>query len=73
MQQSPPAGEQYEQALQAMLASFEKVGLGRDDIFAMDSSSTDIEANSLSIVEQMAAEPEDSRLIVLQIKSQNKE
>ena len=56
-----------------MLASFEKVGLRRDDIFAMDSSSTDIEANSLSIVEQMAAEPEDSRLIVLQIKSQNKE
>ena len=56
-----------------MLASFDKIGLGRDDIFAMDSSSNDIEANSMSVVEQMASEPEDSRLIVLQIKSQNKE
>ena len=56
-----------------MLASFEKVGLGRDDILTMDSSSSDIEANSLAVVEQMAAEPDDSRLIVLQIKSQNKE
>lgn len=39
----------------------------------MNSASNDIETNSLAVVEQMKAEPEDSRLIVLQIKSQNKE